>query len=105
MTIFFGGGGVVQHVYCATFMLAVSHNVNPIIYTEYTEKNLNNILNQNVNVTKRAKFATFAISIVDILCLLQKYKWNTIKIRLPRLMIDVPYASNFMTILDLFISR
>ena len=86
-------------------MLVASHNVNPIIYTEYTEKNLNNILNQNVNVTKRAKFATFAISIVDNLCLLQKYKWNTIKIRWPRLLIGVPYASNFMTILDLFISR
>ena len=28
-------------------------------------KNLNNILNQNVTVTKRARFTTFALSIVD----------------------------------------
>ena len=72
MTIWGGGVGVVQNFYCATFMLAVSDNVNPIIYTEYTEKNLNSFLNQNVNLTKRAKFASFATSIVDNLCLLQK---------------------------------
>ena len=50
------------------FMLTVSHNGNPIIceYIEmkYTE-NLNNVLNQNVNMAKRARFATFAISIVS----------------------------------------
>ena len=28
------------------------------------------------------------------------YKWNTIKIRLPRLIINAPYGSNIMTILD-----
>ena len=39
---------------------------------KYTE-NLNNVLNQNVNVAKRARFATFAVSIVDSLCLLQQY--------------------------------
>ena len=42
------------------FMLTVSHNGNPIIceYIEmkYTE-NLNNVLNQNVNMAKRARFA------------------------------------------------
>ena len=55
-------------------------------------------------MAKRAMFATFAISIKDQLCLLQQYKWNTIKIRLPRLIIKVPYKSTFMTILDFFIS-
>ena len=40
-------------------MLTVSHNGNPIIDFVYrlknTQKNLNNTLNQNVNVRKRAK--------------------------------------------------
>ena len=50
-------------------------------------------------VTKRARFAAFAVSIVDNLCLLQsEYKWSTVKIQLPRLI--MPYASNVMTILD-----
>ena len=31
--------------------------------------------------------ATLAISIADSFCLLQQYKWNTIKMRLPRLII------------------
>ena len=44
-----------------------------IIYREIAQKNLN-VLKQNVNATKRT-------SIVDNLCLLQQYKWNTIKIR------------------------
>ena len=39
------------------------------VYNNYKEikyaKNLDNILNQNVTVTKRSRFATFAISIVD----------------------------------------
>ena len=40
-------------------MLPVSHNDNPIIDFVYrlknTQKNLNNILNQNVKVRKRAR--------------------------------------------------
>ena len=40
-------------------MLPVSHNDNPIIDFVYrlknTQKNLNNILNQNVNMRKRAR--------------------------------------------------
>ena len=40
-------------------MLPVSHNDNPIIDFVYrlknTQKNLNNILNQNVNVRKQAR--------------------------------------------------
>ena len=32
-------------------------------------------------MTKRVRLATFATSIVDNLCLLQRNKWNTIKIR------------------------
>ena len=39
------------------------------------------------------------------LCLLQQYKWSTIKIQLPRLIMNSPYASNVMTTLDFFISR
>ena len=58
------------------------------IYRElkYT-KNLKNVLNKNVNETKRARSTTFAMSIVDNLCLLPtEYTWNTIKIRIPRLL-------------------
>ena len=47
---------------------------------------------------KRERFATFAISMVD-LCLLQQCKWSKIKIRLPRLIIYAPYRSNFITFL------
>ena len=35
---------------------------------------------------------------------LQQYKWNTIKVRLLRLIVNMLYGSNFMTILDFFIS-
>ena len=38
------------------------------------------------------------------LCLLQQYKWNTVNIQLPGLIIQVPYRSNCRTILDFFIS-
>ena len=48
---------------------------------KYT-KTLNDVLNQNVNVTKQTGFSTFAIGIVDKLCLLQQYKSHTSKIRL-----------------------
>ena len=43
-----------------------------IIYSNKIDKKLNNVLNANVKVTKPAKLATFAISIVDNLCLLQR---------------------------------
>ena len=53
----------VQHVYCAKFML----------YSDEIRKKLElYVLNQNVNVTKRERFATFAISMVDNLCILMK---------------------------------
>ena len=56
------------------------YNLNP--------KNVNNVLNQNVNVTKLARFVIFAISgIVDNLSSLQYYEWNIIKIQLARLII------------------
>ena len=59
--VFFKG---VQHVYCAYFMLTTSGSGNTFICNDYIEikytKNMNNVLNQNVNVTKRAWFATFA---------------------------------------------
>ena len=87
------------------FMLTVSRNHGyPIIFNIYT-KSLNYVLNQDVDVTKRARFATFATFILDYLCLLQQDKWNKIKIWLPRLILSVPYRSNFMTILDFFICR
>ena len=39
----------VQHIYCAKFVLTVSHNVRE---RENTQKILINSLNQNVNMTK-----------------------------------------------------
>ena len=63
-----------------------------------------NVWNQHVCMTKRAKFATLAISVIENLCLLQQHKWNTIKIILPLLIINELYGSNFMTILEFFIS-
>ena len=43
-----------QNVYCAKFMLTVYHNVNPITNNIQRDEihNLNNVLNENVNVTK-----------------------------------------------------
>ena len=74
MTIFLGS---TTCFFSAKFMLTVSHNHgNPIICMEIKYmKSLNYVLNQNVNVTKRERFATFAVSIVDNLCsLLQEHK-------------------------------
>ena len=67
---------------------------------------MNNVFKQNVNVAKRERFVTFATSIVDnVNMLIAANKWNTIKIRLLRLIINMPYGSSFMTILDVFISH
>ena len=67
-------------MYCAEFMIRVSHDGNPIIYNKYTEikytKHLNNALHQNANITKRARYAIFALSIVDDSFLLQHYFIN-----------------------------
>ena len=45
-------------------MLTTSGSGNTFICNDYIEieytKNMNNVLNQNINVTKRAWFATFA---------------------------------------------
>ena len=49
-------------------MLTLSHNGNPVIYNtqrQNTQKKLNNVLNQNFKVKKRARLATLAMSIVD----------------------------------------
>ena len=66
-------------MYCAEFMLRVSHDGNQIIYNNYTEikytKHLN-ALHQNANITKRARYAIFALSIVDDSCSLQHYFIN-----------------------------
>ena len=56
-------------------------------------------------MTKQAKFVALARRITDNLCLLQQYKWNTIKIGLLRLIINASYGSSSMIILDFFISR
>ena len=73
-------------------MLTVSDKDNIYRDIKYAES-LKYVLNQNVNMTKRERFTTFAISIVDNLCLLQQYQWNKIKIRLLRLMINTPRLS------------
>jgi len=54
---------------------------------KWKKKSLRNVLNQNVNLTKRARFVTFAISNLDNLCILQQYNWNTIKILSPQLIV------------------
>ena len=80
-------------------MPTVSHNGNPIII--YNRDKMHKKLNVNIFFEVRN---IITISIVDNSCLLQQYKWNTIKIRLPQLIINVSYGSNFMTILDFFIN-
>ena len=80
-------------------MPTVSHNGNPIII--YNRDKMHKKLNVN-NFFEVHNIVT--ISIVDNLCLLQQYKWNTINIRFPQLIINVSYGSNFMTILDFFIN-
>ena len=49
------------------FIPMVSHHVCTQQYIKYA-KNVSNVLNQNVNMTKLARIATFAIKIVDKLC-------------------------------------
>lgn len=73
MANYFSG---VQHVYCATFLLTVSHNVSIIndLQRDKVHKKLNDVLDQNVDATKRT-------SIVDNLFLLQQYKYKKIKIQ------------------------
>ena len=52
----------------------------------------------------RTRLATFAVSIVNSLCLLQQNKWKTINIRLPRFkIINGLYGSNFVTIPGFFV--
>ena len=58
MKILFKG---VQHVYCAQFLVIVSHNGNPIMKIEIKYTKNVNVLNQNVNMTKRARLATFTV--------------------------------------------
>ena len=53
----------VQRVYCAKFMLTVSHNGNPVIKNTYNRDKIHKKLEPNFNVTDRARVATFAISI------------------------------------------
>ena len=54
----------VQLVYCAKFTLTVSHNGNPVIRNDYKRDKIHKKLGPNFNVTERARFAIFAISIV-----------------------------------------
>ena len=64
-----------------------------ITYRDEIHKKLELCLESNINVPKRARVATFPLSIVDHFCLLQQYKLSKIKIRLPRLIVIVPYGS------------
>ena len=54
----------VQLVYCAKFTLTVSHNGNPVIRNNYKRDKIHKKLGSHFNGTERARFATFAISIV-----------------------------------------
>ena len=80
MTIFFEG---VQHVLCSVYAFCIQS------YTKSKQKNLNNVSNAKYDKTS-IWFATLAISIVD------DWAPDTIKIRLPRLII-APHGSNFAT--------
>ena len=48
----------VQHVYSATFLLTVSHNVSIIndLQRDKVHKKLNDVLDQNVDATKRNQY-------------------------------------------------
>ena len=59
-----------------------------------------------LNVTKQARFATFAITIKDTLCfILHQYKWNQSKYDYRDWSLHAPYTKNLMTIRNFFISR
>ena len=88
-----------------TFFLLISCFLYPIILIQSYMGREKEVEYCFESKTKRARFSTFVIRIVDNLCVQQQYKWNTIKIRLPRSIFNVPYGSNFATILDYFISR
>ena len=60
------------HAYCMCTIIMLIQSY--IMYRYKMHKNLNYVLNQNVNVTKQARFATFAITMLDNFCLLQQYK-------------------------------
>ena len=67
-------------VYCAKYMLTVFHNGNNPIITEIISRDKLQKMaelcfeSKSVKVTKRKRFPTFAISVVDNLYLLQQYK-------------------------------
>ena len=73
-------------MYRAEFMLRVSHDGNPMTYIiqrQNTQKHLNDALYQNSNITKGARYATFASSIVDNSCSLQHYFINGTQSKYP----------------------
>ena len=65
---------------CLLYLIKVIQSQIRHIQIKYTKNFLTNVLNQNVNGTKREWFTTFAIGIANNLCLLRQYIWNTIKI-------------------------
>ena len=71
---------------------------------KYT-KSLNYVLDQNVNVTKQAKFATFAISIVENFCLLRSSINETQSIENTIAVIDHKVTCHVSGILDSFLRR
>ena len=74
-----GGRGVIRTIFlgsttclsCKVHAYCILGNPIIVIYRDkiYT-KNLNNVLNQNINVTKQERFATFTFSITDNLYLI-----------------------------------
>ena len=85
-------------VLSSCLLYPLTGNQAQIIYRDKVHKKLK-CFESNVTVTKRAKFV---IGIVDNLCPLQQHKCmehNQCTI-VPRLIINEPYGSNFMTILQ-----
>ena len=86
--LLWGGRGVIWWFFlgsttcllCWVHACCTSYNGNPIIYNTRVWRITDKIHKktwQNVNVTKQARFATLASSIIDNLCLIQQYKWDT----------------------------
>ena len=58
---------------CLGYLMMVTQSYIIIIQRYNTQKHLNDALNQNANITKGARYATFTLSIVDNSCLLQHH--------------------------------
>ena len=61
---------------CLGYLIMVTQSHIIIIQRQNTQKHLNDALNQNANMTRRARYATFTLRIVDNSCSLQHYFIN-----------------------------